>query len=161
MRTRLNLLTLAAAVVGLLLVPATAFAYAPTGDDFITCVAGGDLNVECAAGIFDPNTDVQVVVTGEAEVLNTVLTADADGEISFDFDVPADHGDGEITVELTGTKNGEAFVLSEAIARVTDGEVIANAGSNAGLLALGAFGAIAIGGGALYVSKRKRTETTA
>lgn len=162
MRSRLNLLTLTTAVIGLLLIPATAFAYAPSGDDFITCVAGGDTNIECVAGIFDPGTDVDA--EGELNgtmVLDAALTADADGEVSFNFDVPADE-EGEVTVTLSGTKNGEAFVLSEAIANVnSDGEVIANAGSDAGLLALGAIGAIALGGGALFVSRRKRTHTTA
>lgn len=159
MRIRLNLLTLIATVIGLLLVPTVAFAYAPSGDDFITCVAGGDNNVECAAGIFDPNTDVDVLVEAST-LLDTTVTADDDGEIDFDFDVPPEHEDSEIKVTLSGTKNGEPFVLSEVVGTITDGEVIANAGSNAGLLALGAVGAIAIGGGALYVSKRKHTGTT-
>lgn len=160
MRSRVKFLTLAATVIGLLLIPTVAFAYAPSGDDFITCAAGGDLNVECAAGIFDPNTDVDVLV--EASVLlDTTVTADANGEIDFAFDVPPEHEDSDIKVTLSGTKNGEAFVLAEVVGEITDGEVIANTGSNAGLLALGAVGAIVIGGGALFMSRRpKRTGTT-
>lgn len=162
MKTRTKFTSLVAAVIGLLLIPATAFAYAPTGDDFITCVAGGDTNVECVAGIFDPGTEV--AAEGEINgtmVLNTTLTADAQGEVSFNFDVPADE-EGEVTVTLSGTKNGEAFVLSEAIANVNaEGEVIANAGSDAGLLAIGAIGAVALGAAALFASRRKRTETPA
>jgi len=153
-RTRLNLLALTAAVIGLLLIPATAFAYAPTGDDFITCVAGGDENIECVAGVFDANIDCSY----EANPGGTGTgTSDAEGEFAFNFDVPTDQ-----ETEVQVTVQCGAKVLSAAIANVTaEGEVIANAGSNAGLLALGAFGALAIGGGALYVSKRKRTETAA
>lgn len=154
MRIRLNMLTLTAAVIGLLLIPTAAFAYAPTGDDFITCVAGGDSNVECVAGVFEANTDctfeASTGATGDG-------SSDGEGEFAFDFDVPTDE---ETEVQVTvqcGTK-----VLSDTIANVTaEGEVIANAGSNAGLLALGAVGAIGIGGAALYVSKRKQTGTTA
>ena len=149
-RTRLNFLILTASVIGLLLIPATAFAYAPTGDDFITCVAGGDSNVECVAGVFEANTDC----TFEATPGGTGSgTSDADGEFAFDFDVPTDD---ETDVELSiqcGTK-----VLADTVANVNaEGEVIANAGSNAGVLALGAVGAIALGGGALAISRRKRT----
>ena len=160
-RTRSKFLTLAAALVGLLLVPATAFAYAPTGDDFITCVAGGDREVECTAGIFDPGTDVDVEVDVDGtQVLNTTLTADEDGEISFTFDVPED-AEGDVTVDLEGTKNGETFVLSDVIAQADETEVIANAGSDASLLAMGAVGAIALGGAALLVTRRKGAASAA
>lgn len=160
MHSRSKTMILAAAIIGLLLVPATAFAYAPSGDDFITCVAGGDTTVECTAGIFDPNTTVDVLVEINPVLLDTTVTADGNGEINFSFDVPADQ-DGEVTVVLTGTKSGETFVLSEAIATAEGGEVIANAGSDAAVLAIGAFGAIALGGTALFVSRRSRTKTTA
>lgn len=159
MKSRGKIASLVTAVIGLLLIPATAFAYAPTGDDFITCVAGDDRTVECAAGIFDPNTDVDVLVEINPVLLDTTVTSDANGEIDFAYDVPADQS-GEVTVTLTGTKNGETFVLASTVATATESEVIANAGSNAGLLALGALGALAIGGGALVASRRKRTETT-
>lgn len=159
MRNRNKLMSLAAAVLGLLMIPAAAFAYTPSGSDFITCVAGGDSNVECTAGVFDADSEVEF----EAEVLGVVFeqgtaTANADGEVAFDFDVPEDSDEGDITVTLRGTLDGEAQVLSDVIARVeADGEVIANAGSDAGLLAAGALGALAVGGAALFASRRKRT----
>lgn len=160
MRIRLNLLTLAATVIGLLLIPTVAFAYAPTGDDFITCVAGGDSNIECVAGVFEEGcagTFEAVSDDGSVVAAGDTTAADADGEVGFDFDVATDEEtDIRVTVEC-GAK-----VLSDVIANVNaEGEVIANAGSNAGLLALGALGAIGIGGGALYVSKRKQSGTTA
>lgn len=154
-QTRLRFFVTTALAAALLLVPTAALAYAPTGDDFVTCVAGGDDNVECVAGIFDPNTEVEVVVEfNGAIVLSETLTADADGEVSFDFDVPTDE-DGEATVTLTGTKNGEPFVLSETVAWSEDGEVIANAGMDSGTIVGIAAGAIALGAGVLVLSRRK------
>lgn len=158
-QTRLRFFATTLLAAALLLVPTAAFAYAPTGDDFVTCVAGGDSNVECVAGIFDPGTDVDV----EAEfngtmVLSETLTADADGEVSFDFDVP--EGDGEVDVTLSGTKNGETFVLSETVARSEGGEVIANAGSDSMTLLGIAVATIALGAGALFLSRRKHTSVS-
>ena len=153
MRNRSNLIALVAAVVGLLLIPSTALAYAPTGDDFITCVAGGDSNVECVAGVFEANTDCTFETSSGASGSGT---SDADGEFAFDFDAPSEEGAIDATIQC-GTK-----VLGETIANVNaEGEVIANAGSDAGLLAIGALGAIGLGAGALFVSRRKHSGTAA
>lgn len=166
MRARLNfrVLTIAAAMVGVLLIPATAFAYAPTGDDFITCADGGDLTVECEAGVFDPNTEVDVLVVVNPTLLDTTVTADADGEVSFAFDVPEEHKDGTITITLSGTFDGQPKVLAESVEAddifedgAADDDTLADTGFDASLLAIAALAALGLGGAALFVARRSRT----
>ena len=161
MRTRSKMFTFAAALVGLLLIPTAAFAYAPTGDDFIECVAGDDPIVECTAGEFDPDSDADWEASYNPTIATGTATADDDGVVSFSFDASEVPDGSTITVEVTGTFDGETKTLADQIATVEDGEVIANAGSDAALLAMGAAGAIALGGAALFVSRRKRTTTAA
>lgn len=159
--TRRRFLTVLAAVAAMLAIPATAFAYAPSGGDFITCVAGGDNNIECEAGVFDAGSEVEVEATFNGTmVLDATLTANADGEVSFDFDVPDDE-DGEVTVTLRGTFDGETKVLSDAIATVEDGEVIANAGFDSMTLLSMGLGALLLGGGVLAISRRRKSSSQA
>ncbi len=160
MRNRNKVMILAAAVMGLLLIPAAAFAYTPSGDEFITCVAGDDPVVECVAGPYDPNTEFSWEAAYNPTFASGSGTVNADGEAEFSFDASEVPDDSDITVTVTGVRDGETVVLADVIAEVEDGEVIANAGSEAALLAIGAFGALALGGAALFVSRRKRTTTS-
>ena len=154
LRTRLRLGAIVLAACSLLLIPAVASAYAPTGDDFITCVAGGDSNVDCVAGVFEEGCPGTFVAAADGGTLadGSTSDADADGEVAFDFDVPAD-ADGDITVTVEcGTK-----VLADVIANVEDGEVIANAGFDSTTLVAIAVGALALGSGVLAVSRRRNS----
>ena len=162
MRTRSKIFTFAAALVGLLLIPTAAFAYAPTGDEFITCTAGGDADVECVAGPYDPNTEFSFEASYNPTIATGSGTVNADGEAEFSFDASDVPAGEDITVQVTGIRDGQTVVLADEVVEVAaDGEIIANAGSDAALLALGAGGAIALGGAALFVSRRKRTTTAA
>ena len=61
----------------------------------------------------------------------------------------------DITVTVSGTFNGEAKVLADAVAEVEDGEVIANAGADSLTVISLALGALLLGGGILAVSRRR------
>lgn len=154
MRTT-RLAFLLTAIAMLLAMPTAAFAYAPTGDDFITCVAGGDTVVECEAGEYDPDSSVAWTAEYNPEIANGTATADADGTASFSFDA-ADVPDGsEITVTTTGTFDGETKVLSDVIATAADGEIIANAGAESLTIISLAAGALLLGVGILAVNRRR------
>lgn len=158
--TRLHLLTVLAAMAAVLAIPATAFAYAPSGGNFVTCVAGGDNNIECVAGLFDPGTEVDAEVRHRgAVVLDTTLTANSDGEVEFNFDVSDQNG--AVTVRLVGTRDGKPNVVADQIAMVKNGEVIANAGFDATTLGGIALATLALGGGVLAFSRRKKSSMNA
>lgn len=163
--SRTRLLTTVLAVMGLLVLPGVAaFAqYAPSGDDFVTCTpdpaSPGD-TVECAAGIFDPNTEVDVFVEGSV-LLDTTVTANAEGEVSFAFDIPEDHPLGSYEITLTGTKNGEEFVLQETnpiAAEPASGAAsdrLSDTGSNIVPVVVIALVGLALGGGALVATRNR------
>ena len=178
MRTRSKIFTFAAALVGLLLLPGAALAvtsediteeefrtrYAPEDeDDFINCVSNEDGDtVSCEAGLFDGGTTITWTAAYNPEIANGTATVNADGTADFSFDASGVPAGSEIVVAVEGTYNGEPKVIAAVAATVeADGEIIANAGSDAAVLALGAAGAIALGGAALFVSRRKRTTTAA
>lgn len=147
-RARLGLGATVAAFAWLLLVPAAALAYAPTGDDFITCTVDG-ATVDCVAGVFAAGCATDVTTsTGFSDT----VTASADGEVAFAFEVPADHGDGDVAVTLR-CEEGETKVLSDVIASVQDGEVIAVTGlDTVKVLGLGGL-ALVLGAAILAVSR--------
>jgi LPXTG-motif cell wall-anchored protein len=116
----------------------------------------------------------------------TTAVADANGQVGFAFRATES---GSVGISLSGTRvNGTAggatfssftnVVVSDISADVlgvsldaTDGALtgapgdevaeIANTGADAGVLAVIAVGAIAVGGGALVSSRRRRTSATA
>lgn len=143
-------------VLALLLVPTAAHAYAPTGDDFITCTADGS-SVDCVAGIFAAGCETALETsTGFTDT----VTASVDGEVAFAFEVPADHGDGDIRVTLRCDQGGTK-ILSDVIAAVEDGEVIAITGFDTiEMVALGAV-AIVFGAGILAVTRPGRSSRRA
>lgn len=148
MRRSQRLLFVLTALAAMLALPTAAWAYAPTGDDFITCVAGGDDTIECVAGVFEENRDCTFSVSTGATGSGS---ADAEGELAFAFDVPTGEATDIVVTVQCGTK-----VLAATVANVdAEGEVIANAGTDGlTLLAIGA-GALALGGGILAISRRR------
>lgn len=126
MRTPLpRALTVLATVTALLLLPVAAFAYAPIGDDFITCVTNQPspgAAAECRAGLFDPGTDVVVTIDLDPnddespdpdDIFTATLTADADGVVTWRFTVPASIADGTVLdIDAAGLFGGVPKVLS-------------------------------------------------
>lgn len=158
LRTRLRLAAIIMTAFSLLLIPVVASAYAPTGDDFITCTAGDESDVACVAGVFEEGCPGSfAAATEEGSVAEGSTTnADEDGEVEFGFDIPSDEGDMTVTVRC-GTK-----VLSEVVENVNedggvdeDGETIADTGFDSMTLIAVAVGALALGGGVLAVSRRR------
>lgn len=149
-RARLGLGATVAAFALLLVVPTVALAYAPTGDDFITCTADG-ATVDCVAGVLAAGCATGVTTsTGFSDT----VTASADGEVAFTFEVPTDHGDGDVAVTLR-CEQGETKVLSDVIARVEDGEVAVAGIDTLQVLGLGGL-ALVLGAGILAVSRSGR-----
>lgn len=162
MRTRNKVSILAAAIIGLLLIPATAFAYTPGSGQFLTCVREPGPAVRCVAGPFRAGTPFSYEAAYNPTFATGSGTVNADGEAEFSFDASEVPAGSEITVTVEGTApDGSPLVLSDVEATVdADGE-LAVTGSEAGLLAIGALGALALGGAALFASRRKRSTTSA
>ncbi len=151
-RARLGLGAVVSVMVWLLLMPAAALAYAPSGDDFITCTAEGT-TVDCVAGVFAAGCATDVTTSTE---FSDTVTASADGEVAFAFEVPPTHSNGDIAVTLR-CEEGETKVLSEVVASVQDGEVIAVTGLDTlQMLGLGGL-ALVLGAGILAVSRSSRS----
>jgi LPXTG-motif cell wall-anchored protein len=143
--------------------------------------------VSCVASVSAAGTTVTVTVespTDPTPLLTTTSVADANGQIPFSFTAATA---GVLQISISGTRSGEAFtafttatvldtsVLGVAFDRTddrTDGAAddesaqvlgvvldaeIANTGSEAGMLAVVAIGAVAIGGGTLFASRRQRS----
>jgi LPXTG-motif cell wall-anchored protein len=150
--------------------------------DQITCVAG--VFVEDTTVII--TIDSGDLLTPLRASAVTTAVADANGQVGFTFRATES---GSVGISLSGTRGdgtagGATFssftnvVVSDISADVlgvslnaTDGALtgapgdevaeIANTGADAGVLAVIAVGAIAIGGGALVSSRRRRTSATA
>ncbi len=160
---RLVLATVAA--IGLLLVPATAFAqstpYAPAGSPSVSSTSpapGAPLSVAGAG--FAAGSTVRVVIFSTPVVLGTA-TVDAAGEADVDVTVPASFRAGsEHRIELQGVDpSGEVRILTQDIrlAGGTSDDALAKTGAVvvpvvlAGVVLLGA-------GGALVLSGRRRAQ---
>lgn len=169
MRVRIKTLTIAVATLGVLALPTAALAYAPSGNSFVSCspdpVEAGD-TVAVSGGLFDPGTDVDMVATSGGETLaDADAKAGANGTVAFSVDVADDTDAGDATITLTGTRNGDdetvvgtcEIVDAEVAADGDEADELADTGSETGLLGAAALAAIALGGGALYASRRTRT----
>lgn len=156
-----RLLFVLTALTALLAIPVSASAYLPGSDDFVECVLDGNRGVDCIGGFFDPGTQVDVIaVVGGVTIFETTLTADANGEVAFSFTVPDDVADGMIRVTLTGTQNGQPLTLTDDVAMITDGDVLPVTGaSSLGLVAM-AIAALVLGGGILFVTRRRNAPRT-
>jgi LPXTG-motif cell wall-anchored protein len=150
--------------------------------DQITCVAG--VFVEDTTVII--TIDSGDLLTPLRASAVTTAVADANGQVGFTFRATES---GSVGISLSGTRvdgtaDGATFssftnvVVSDISPDVlgvsldtTDGALtgapgdevaeIANTGADAGVLAVIAVGAIAVGGGALVSSRRRRTSATA
>lgn len=166
MRTRLTFLATLVVALGLLL-PAAALAYAPSDEDFLTCVEQEGNVIDCVAGVVDERCPAKfTVVVDDTTVAEGTATADDDGEVEFSFDFDATDGAApQVTLECPGD---EPLVLSGTIERAPGGDGdgqdaavegdLAQTGVDSATLALGALGAILIGGGALFISRRRRSD---
>lgn len=150
------------ALSGLMLAVAAtaALAYAPPGNDFVTCVNNDDGSATVSAGVFEPGEEVEVTTPG-GQVVNGI--ADDNGEVTIngDGDLCADEvGNNEIEEDPDVLGAGDDRDRGGAGQPAVDagGDQIPNTGANAGTLMLGALAALGIGGGALLMTRRNKAE---
>jgi LPXTG-motif cell wall-anchored protein len=102
---------------------------------------------------------------GTTVFFTEVLSASAEGEANFSFTVPADAGDDQIMVTVSGELSGTTTeVLAVAVAATTPGTPVttspALARTGQDLLMVGAIGLVLLMAGVLAV-RRRRASTPA
>lgn len=134
--SRLRVLAMALVTIFLmLLAPATAFAYAPTGGDFIECIEeddededddsaddsddSDDGDIECVAGVFEEGCEVTFEATDEdGNVIDSgTVTADDDGEVEFTLDI-GDNDPEDLTITVRCDEGDNPKVLSDELDNV-------------------------------------------
>ncbi len=125
----------------------------PRPGDIVTVTSGG----------FMPGSSVNYTVTDStgAVITSGTTTADADGNVSFTYQVPTDAPDGRSYGSvLSGTAtNGSPYTTSDisTVAPAPPGE-LPSTGSSSMTLGIIA-GAVLLGGGLLVVAGRKKNDT--
>ena len=155
----------AAGVAGAVTYPPGACALATSST---TVAAGGTVGFSTTGSCggtegFVPGTTVTVVLASGAVTLGTT-TADVTGGISASFAIPANTAPGQHTITATGAAaSGGTLSVSTSIlvagASTRSPLAFTGSSSNAPLFVVGA-GALALGGGLVFVSHRRRARVS-
>ena len=141
--------------------------YPPDVDFGVACTsAQAGATVQCTVVGADAGEELTVSAAhGTTTFFTEVLSASAEGEASFSFTVPADAGDDQIVVTVSGAISGTTTeVLDVAMsapttpgAPVRTSPAIARTGQD--LMMIGALGLVLLVGGVLAVRRRRTTAT--
>jgi LPXTG-motif cell wall-anchored protein len=153
-----------ASLAMLAMVSTSAFAQYPPGTAFsVSCTSAGQAGASVTCSIVGANPGDELSVTasyGSTEFYSEVLTANADGEVTFRFTVPREARGQEITVSVLNTTSGETVATEVVIAApgrtgepVPRGRGLPNTGQDT--ILLGAAGLVLLTGGLLAVRRRK------
>jgi LPXTG-motif cell wall-anchored protein len=135
--------------------------YPPPPTPSVVCVAAGQagLSVTCTVTGFQPGEQLQVTATAPdgTVVYSATLTADADGEATFRFTVPARYRGQTISVQVVGASGAVASTtVTTAATPIRRGDPVppglARTGQDA--LLLTAVGIALLGGGVAALRRR-------
>jgi LPXTG-motif cell wall-anchored protein len=139
--------------------------YPPPVQPSVVCVAAGQagLSVTCTVTGFQPGEQLQVTATAPdgTVVYSATLTADAQGEASFRFNVPARLRGQTISVQVLGATSGAvaSTTVTTAATPIRRGDPVppglARTGQDA--LLLTAVGIALLGGGVAALRRRSTT----
>lgn len=159
-RSAARLLIMTMTLAALVILPATAaLGYAPEVDDsFLTCVPGEESGqADCTAGKCDPGQPANVQVN-DGELFDDTVVADEDGDVNFMFEFDPETTDEDFKVDVNCQLNGQPQVLGVVLEKdAVLADVIAAAGASSTTLVGIALGALALGAGALLVTRRRGT----
>jgi LPXTG-motif cell wall-anchored protein len=161
-RLRMMALLLLTSVAMLTAGSTAAFAQYPPAQDFsVSCTdAVPGQTVTCSiVGALSGESLTVTARYGSVQVLDTVLTADGDGQAEFSFEIPIDAAGATLNIRVMGESSGmTGVVLNVARSvptgpRVPDARTIPRTGQD--LLLLGGAGVLLVGAGAVALLRRR------
>jgi LPXTG-motif cell wall-anchored protein len=126
--------------------------------------------IDISAGLFVPGSPASFTFFSQPVNLGTA-TADADGVATLSVTIPSDATPGTHTITASGTGiDGEPLSVSTTVTVLADGAAGADDGATGGLPRTGsdpmpiariAAALVAVGGGLLFITRRRRISSVA